>query len=336
MEKKLKTFVLFVFVLLLNNFNQRASSTMVHHDSNNVPSAPYSTVTAHAVIPTGAFDLNEKLRELQDAINSGLISEEESKVTRAKILAEFSGSEQPYYSSPVTAFPSVNAVAPSNFICSTPKAGQYDDFKYGHHSSIIMFPIAGHPSFDKGAYHHPVGLCCYTDDRNSPIEDFTGQFICCPITTALWLGTLCYQPCGCLCAGQIPWLGDCPFSSQRVTEKFRRDFPHKVKSTYNLVLVPKGSKSQCIFEDVESLRQGRVVPFMLWSHPNGAICKQYEREKHFREYRYIESCYGNRKDAIYVRYDEENFLILNNEDLVFDVSFWKMDVGNTVNFVGGK
>ena len=49
-----------------------------------------------------------------------------------------------------------------------------------------------------------------------------------PILTGLWIGTLCYQPCGCICAHQFPWLGDCPCSEQRVTKHFVERYPHLV------------------------------------------------------------------------------------------------------------
>ena len=52
-------------------------------------------------------------------------------------------------------------------------------------------------------------------------------------------------------------------------------------------------------------------------------------------FRYIESNAGSEKQAIKVSYKKNKFIKLEDSDLVFDVSFWKMEVGNTVNFVGG-
>ena len=95
----------------------------------------------------------------------------------------------------------------------------------------IWCPIAGHPDMDQGAYHEPIGLCCYTTRRyehDRPDEEIGGNCICLPLVTACWIGTLCYQPCGCICAHQVPWLGDCPCSEQRVTKHFVEKYPHLV------------------------------------------------------------------------------------------------------------
>ena len=94
---------------------------------------------------------------------------------------------------------------------------------FGENYARICFPIAGHPDFDKGAYYHPIGCCCYTPDRHKEdVEPAT--WICCPLTLACWLGTLCYQPCGIVCAHKFPWFGDCICSEQRVTNAFARRY----------------------------------------------------------------------------------------------------------------
>ena len=51
--------------------------------------------------------------------------------------------------------------------------------------------------------------------------------------------------------------------------------------------------------------------------------------------RYIESGIGSAALAVSAAYGPDGFIELPGEDLVFDVSFWKMEPGNTVNFVGG-
>ena len=103
---------------------------------------------------------------------------------------------------------------------------------YEENWARIWCPIAGHPDMDQGAYHEPIGLCCYTArkyEHDRPDDEIFCNFILgLPILTGLWIGTLCYQPCGCICAHQFPWLGDCPCSEQRVTKHFVEKYPHLV------------------------------------------------------------------------------------------------------------
>lgn len=102
-----------------------------------------------------------------------------------------------------------------------------------------------------------------------------------------------------------------------------------------LILVEKGNQNACVFEHATELMKGEVVPLTLLSHPGKAIAKQYEKERHFGEWRYIESRGDVVENAISVKYEEFTFLKLDHEDLVFDVAFWNMKVGTPVNFVGG-
>merc|ERR1711998_311832 len=83
------------------------------------------------------------------------------------------------------------------------------------------------------------------------------------------------------------------------------------------------------------LRAGEVARLTLSSHPGDAIGKKYLEEREYEAWRYIESGCGPACVAISVRLEDGKFIKLANDDLVFDVSFWKMEVGNTVNFVGG-
>ena len=103
------------------------------------------------------------------------------------------------------------------------RKGEYEA-NYAH----ILFPIAGHPEFDKGAYYHPLGCCCYVTDRAAANPDTCSPFLCAHLTIACWVGTLCYQPCGIICAHQCPWLGDCIYSEQRVTHSFVEKYPSRV------------------------------------------------------------------------------------------------------------
>ena len=97
----------------------------------------------------------------------------------------------------------------------------------GDNYGRIWFPIAGHPDFDKGAYYHPIGCCCYTPNRYNE-ECNPGTWLCGPLTLACWVGTLCYQPCGIICAQQCPWFGDCICTEQRVTSGFVRHYRSSV------------------------------------------------------------------------------------------------------------
>lgn len=202
------------------------------------------------------------------------------------------------------------------------------------HWARIMFPIAGHPEFDKGAYHHPIGLCCYTVDRKNRPDELSG-ILGWLIALPCYVGTLCYQPCGIICAHQFPWMGDCPFTEQRVTQKFVNNFPGLLRSQSPMILTTRGSANQCVFERAKDLRNGENVHLRLLSHSDKAITKRYPGEKRYGPWRYIESECGDADDAIMVRYVDGQFIMLVEQDLVLDVAFWRMDQGNVVNFVGG-
>ncbi len=102
-----------------------------------------------------------------------------------------------------------------------------------------------------------------------------------------------------------------------------------------LILVEKGDVNACVFEHATDLKKGKVVPLTLSSHPGMAVAKQYENERQFGEWRYIESRGDIVENAINVKYEEFTFLKLDSEDLVFDIAFWDMKAGTAVNFVGG-
>lgn len=102
-----------------------------------------------------------------------------------------------------------------------------------------------------------------------------------------------------------------------------------------LILVEKGDKNACVFEHFEELRRGEEVPLTLSSHPGFGVVKQYDHERRFGEWRYIESRGDDAAKAIRVKYEEFTFLKLATDDLVFDVAFWNMQPGTSVNFVGG-
>ena len=204
---------------------------------------------------------------------------------------------------------------------------------YAEYFDHIMCPIAGHPDFDKGAYYHPIGCCCYLPDRNSKSECSPDTFICFPLVFFLWVGTLCYQPCGIICAQQCPWLGDCPFSKQRVTRSFVDKYPGKVECNTAMRLVPKGCRSQLVLENINRIKRNIEAPMTLRSHPRKAIAKKYDHVKFYGSYSYIESTLDDAEKAVFIRWDG-NFIWISGHELTFDVSFWNYSVGNTVNFVG--
>jgi hypothetical protein len=312
---------------------------------NNKESVQVIPASAIMLVPTNDPDhgktLAEKLAELDTAKQQGHLSQEEYNSLKQTTLNHFTGG-----SSSVQA--TRGAVAPvvaQNIERDTgPGPTQKDvvptNIYHGRQSySMIMCPVAGHPGFDKGAYHHPVGLCCYTDDISKNIECVCCEAIFLPVTIACYVGTLCYQPCGCICAKEFPYFKDCPFTEQKVTKKFERDHPDKVTRVVNrLVLTRKGSSNQCIFDRSGDLRSGQAVRLALLSHSGMIITKMYPEEKSFGPWRYTESdCQeGGRLEAITVRLEDNEFIKLVDCDLVFDVSFWSMNVGTVVNFVGGS
>lgn len=104
-----------------------------------------------------------------------------------------------------------------------------------------------------------------------------------------------------------------------------------------MVLVKRGDPNQIIFEKSNEFAQGNVIPAILSSPPGLSLGRKYAGEKIYEGWRYSESAfYYNDEKAIDLQYEDGNFILLPGEDLVFDVSFWKMYEGNTVNFVGGK
>lgn len=102
-----------------------------------------------------------------------------------------------------------------------------------------------------------------------------------------------------------------------------------------MVLVNRGSINQCVFANMDALKRGETCALTLSSHPGAGIGLMYPDERRFGPWRYIESSACPEAQAIRAQYQDGNYLMSEGRDLVFDVSFWKMEVGNTVNFVGG-
>ena len=70
-----------------------------------------------------------------------------------------------------------------------------------------------------------------------------------------------------------------------------------------------------------------------------ATAQRSSEQKNYEQWRYTESALGN---AVPITIKLENgFLVVmdtraSERELCFDVSFWKYEAGNTVNFVGGS
>lgn len=92
---------------------------------------------------------------------------------------------------------------------------------------FVMCPVFGHPDFDKGAYHAPIGCCCVrmnravggVSDGEACLESFTAAWGLPLILPLYWL-TCCYKPCGGPC-----WWGDAPCTEHRVTPQYARSWP---------------------------------------------------------------------------------------------------------------
>merc|ERR1712100_707396 len=105
-----------------------------------------------------------------------------------------------------------------------------------------------------------------------------------------------------------------------------------------MVLTSRGSYNECRFTEATmvALKSGQEALLSLESHPGYAIGKMYTQESRHGPWRYIESQAVPEDEGIPVRLEDGAFIALNGgADLVFDVSFWKMEINNTVNFVGG-
>jgi hypothetical protein len=103
-----------------------------------------------------------------------------------------------------------------------------------------------------------------------------------------------------------------------------------------MILVKKGDVKQFIFDkgDLDALRLGDTVELRLASHRGKSVGRKYGEERRHAGWRYTESGVGV-GTPVRVSFDDAKFLKLADADLVFDVSFWKMEPGVTVNFVGG-
>ena len=92
---------------------------------------------------------------------------------------------------------------------------------------FVLCPVFGHPDFDKGAYHAPLGCCCVTQNKATGgatngeafLESVVNLFAL-PLIVPCYVATCFYKPCGGVC-----WWGDVPCTEQRVTLQYARNYP---------------------------------------------------------------------------------------------------------------
>ena len=73
----------------------------------------------------------------------------------------------------------------------------------------------------------------------------------------------------------------------------------------------------------------------LCNHPGIGIGRKYSNENRAGPWRYTESTAVAAAEAISVKLEDGAFLMLVDADLCFDVSYAVMQIGTTINFVGG-
>ena len=92
---------------------------------------------------------------------------------------------------------------------------------------FVLCPVFGHPDYDKGAYHAPVGCCCVRQNRaeggathaEAFFESLAAAFFL-PFIVPLYVATCFYKPLVGLC-----WWGDAPCTEHRVTPQYARVWP---------------------------------------------------------------------------------------------------------------
>eukprot|EP00520_Triparma_pacifica_P018566 CAMPEP_0118653150 /NCGR_PEP_ID=MMETSP0785-20121206/11684_1 /TAXON_ID=91992 /ORGANISM="Bolidomonas pacifica, Strain CCMP 1866" /LENGTH=336 /DNA_ID=CAMNT_0006545687 /DNA_START=1142 /DNA_END=2149 /DNA_ORIENTATION=+ len=107
-----------------------------------------------------------------------------------------------------------------------------------------------------------------------------------------------------------------------------------------MVLVEKSSKHALKFKHFHDLKLGKpVVAEFMGSHAGQGLGRRFSEQKKYGQWRYTYSALGN---AVPITIKlEDGFLVVmdtraSKRELCFDVSFWKYEAGNPVNFVGGS
>ena len=126
-----------------------------------------------------------------------------------------------------------------------------------------------------------------------------------------------------------------PFDDGRVGAPSIRESVMNPQNGPRIVLVKRGSPHELRFSNHLDLKRGKQVSASLSSHQGVGIGRCYEEERRSKQWRYTESCLGEDGIPIYIEYVDNRYLKVVGADLVFDVSFWNLEEGNTVNYVGG-
>jgi len=106
-----------------------------------------------------------------------------------------------------------------------------------------------------------------------------------------------------------------------------------------MVLVSRSSEHALRFTHFNDLKSGRAVPATFSGvHTGQSLGRKHPEQRRYEKWRYTESALGDSNPVI-IRLDGSYIFLADtsggSNDLVFDVSFWNLKAGNTVNFVGG-
>ena len=125
-----------------------------------------------------------------------------------------------------------------------------------------------------------------------------------------------------------------------------------------LILTKRGSPLQITLENWQQLKQGEAVPLHLASHPGYAIVPRAPEQGPVNtgprgmtclgdDWMYVELGVGPSDKALKAVFDKEGFFTSSHApnsmrgdsasappSMVFDISWWKYEEGNTVNLVG--
>lgn len=93
-------------------------------------------------------------------------------------------------------------------------------------------------------------------------------------------------------------------------------------------------------DGLAGLLRGEAMDLLRSTTSDAGIGTRYATDRTYDGWRYVESRVTKAEDAVRVRYVDDNYLALEGraeeEALVLDVAFWKMEEFNAVNFVGGS
>ena len=122
-----------------------------------------------------------------------------------------------------------------------------------------------------------------------------------------------------------------------------------------LILTKRGSPLQITLENWQQLKQGEAVPLHLASHPGYAIVPRAPEQGPVHvgppcggdDWMYVELGVGPSDKALKAAFDKQGFFTSSHApnsmrgdsasappSMVFDISWWKYEEGNTVNLVG--